>query len=366
MMIQYPDYRNCTTNIPCSVLAHFGITPDVPTFAPMDKLLCEKEYKNIVVMLLDGMGTNVMEKHLSPDGFFRQHFICNMSSTFPPTTVASTTSVLSGLYPSQTAWLGWVGYFPDIQRNIIYFLNKDNDDKEAEFSENIANKYLPYENIIDRLNSAGKKAYIVSKFAEGGENIKCFDDICRQVENYCAKDGRKYIYAYCDEPDATLHHEGIGSAAADKVVNELEAAVKALADKLEDTLLMIISDHGHINIENKTLTDYPDICECLLRMPSIEARAVNMFVMPDKKELLPKLFKKHFGREFLVLSKEEVLERQLFGEGTPHPRFEEMLGDYLAVAVGNTALNTYARDYKSNHAGLTPEEMTIPFIAVKR
>ena len=71
--IKYPDYENCLANLACSVLKHFGIEPPNSTYKPADELLA-KEYRNIILLLLDGMGTNILEKHLSPDGFFRSHF----------------------------------------------------------------------------------------------------------------------------------------------------------------------------------------------------------------------------------------------------------------------------------------------------
>jgi hypothetical protein len=48
-----------------------------------------------------------MEMHLSPDGFFRKHLVTPYSSTFPPTTVAATTAMLSGLTPNRSGC--WVG-----------------------------------------------------------------------------------------------------------------------------------------------------------------------------------------------------------------------------------------------------------------
>ena len=366
MMIQYPEYGRCTANIACSVLKHFGIAPPNPTYAPFDELLAEREYKNIVVLLLDGFGTEIMNRHTDKDGFFAKHFVCNLSSTFPPTTVASTTAILSGLYPSQTAWLGWVGYFPDMDRNIVYFRNRDNDDSSAVFSDNVAHRYLPYENIIGRINAEGGKAHFISRYTSEGGDIGGFGDICGRIESLCKKDGRKYIYAYCEEPDSTMHDYGNGCDITDRLIKGLEREVEELCGKLEDTLFIVTADHGHINIVNRTITDYPDICECLVRMPSIEARAVNMFVKPEKRGVFPGIFKAHFKGEFILYTKEEVLEMELFGTGTPHPKFESMIGDYLAVAVGDTALNTYTRTYKGNHAGMTPEEMTIPFIAITK
>lgn len=66
---------------------------------------------------------------------------------------------------------------------------------------------------------------------------------------------------------------------------------------------------------------------------------------------------------------EEVIKRQLFGGGIPHEQFAEMLGDYLAVAVGEVSIyNTREEKEKfiGAHAGITEDEMEIPLIAVRR
>lgn len=38
-----------------------------------------------------------------------------------------------------------------------------------------------------------------------------------------------------------------------------------------------MADHGHKNIENIMLRDYPDIVDCLEKNTSIEPRAINFF-----------------------------------------------------------------------------------------
>ena len=119
MEILYPDYDNCIANLACSMMKHFGVEPPNPTLPLVDGLL-DKRYKNVVVLLLDGMGNNIIEANLAPDGFFRSHLAGTYSSVFPPTTVAATTAMDSGLFPVQSAWLGWTGYFPEIDRNVVY------------------------------------------------------------------------------------------------------------------------------------------------------------------------------------------------------------------------------------------------------
>lgn len=365
MDILYPDYDNCIANLACSVMKYFGITPPNPSLPLADKLLEERRYKNIVVLLLDGMGNNIIEANLAPDGFFRSHLAGTYSSVFPPTTVAATTAMDSGLFPVQSAWLGWTGYFPEIGRNVVYFLNQDFDTNEQIDGESIAWKYVPYRSICDQIRSAGYEAHYRAPFVE--PRPEDFGAFCSEIKRLCTEDGEKYVYAYWDQPDTVMHRKGCFGESAKSKVRDLEKQVEALAEELSDTLLLITADHGHIDSPKAVVTDYPDITECLVRMPSIEPRCLNLFVKDGMDEQLKAAFAEHFNGKFLLMSGTEVKERQLFGKGTPHPRFDEMLGDYIAVAVDDVSIyNMNSKNFIGAHAGLTKDEMIIPLIAVKK
>ena len=72
-MIKFPDYDRSILSIASSVLNCFGVTDcKHKTLPELDELL-NKNYKNVIVMLFDGMGTSVLEKHLKEDDFLRQH-----------------------------------------------------------------------------------------------------------------------------------------------------------------------------------------------------------------------------------------------------------------------------------------------------
>ncbi len=364
MEILYPDYDNCIANLACSVMKHFGVTPPNATLPLADRLL-EKRYKNVVLLLLDGMGRNIIEANLAPDGFFRSHLAGTYSSVFPPTTVAATTAVDSGLFPVQSAWLGWTGYFPDVGRNVVYFLNQDFDTDERIEGESIAWKYVPYCGICDRIGAAGYGAHFLAPFREPFPED--FGALCREIKRLCAGGGEKYIYAYWDQPDNVMHRKGCFGEPAKSMVRGLESAVSELADELSDTLLLVTADHGHIDSPRVPITDYPDIMECLVRMPSIEPRCLNLFVKDGMEEKLKAAFSEHFDGKFVLMPKAEVMERQLFGRGTPHPRFDEMVGNYLAIAVGEISIyNKRSKNFVGNHAGLTEDEMVIPLIAVDK
>lgn len=365
MEILYPDYDNCIANLACSVMKRFGVEPPNPTLPLADVLLSERRYKNVVVMLLDGMGNNIIEANLAPDGFFRSHLAGTYSSVFPPTTVAATTAMDSGLFPVQSAWLGWTGYFPEVDRNVVYFLNQDFDTNEKIEGDSVAWMYVPYWRIHDRISNAGYRSHYLAPFAE--PRPEDFGALCGEIKQLCAEDGEKYVHAYWDQPDTTMHRKGCFGEPAKTTVRELERAVEELAGELSDTLLIVTADHGHIDSPKAVVTDYPDIMECLVRMPSIEPRCLNLFVKNGMEEQLKAAFKEHFDGKFMLMSKAEVMERQLFGKGTPHPHFDGMLGDYIAVAIDDVSIyNMNCKNFVGAHAGLTKDEMIIPLIAVKK
>lgn len=362
--IVLPDYKNCISGLPNSIMRYFGAEPPGDTLPLIDGFL-KKEYKNVVVILLDGMGVGVTENNLGEKGFFRSHLRGTCSSTFPSTTVAATTSVLSGLLPCSHSWLGWDCYYPQIGKNVTVFRNTEQGTKNPAADFNVARTFTGYVSVTDRLRDAGIAAHEVAPYLSPFGSFK--DELAR-VEELCRTPGRKYVYAYWDEPDTTMHAAGCRSRRARRVLRSLERQVRRFCRRVSDTLVIVTADHGHIDSRGVCIKDYPSVVECLVRMPSIEPRALNLFVKEGMNERFESEFKRYFGEDFILMKKQEVIDKKLFGDGEEHPCFRSMLGDYLAVATGDlTVFNTEreAARFKSVHAGLTEEEMTVPLIVIE-
>ena len=366
MKQQLPDYNNCIANLANSILKKFGIDEGRQTLQLLD-LYMEKEYENIIVILLDGMGQSIIEHNLAKDGFFRTHLAGTYSSVFPPTTVAATTSVMSGLSPCEHGWLGWDCYYPQIDKNVTVFLNLESGTEKPAADYNVAWKFCGYEGVADRINAAGGKAYNVAPFVEPFPDS--FEKICARIKDLCGTPGKKYIYGYWNEPDGIMHQKGCYGPEAKHVLRQLEKQVQQLTDKLNNTLVIVTADHGHVDSKGVAIVDYPHIMECLVRLPSIEPRALNLFVKEDRKKQFEREFCKEFGDKFLLWTKREVLDTHLFGTGKEHTCFRDMLGDYLAIAINDlTIFNTReeTEHFISVHAGLTEDEMTIPLIVIEK
>lgn len=356
------SYDKCIVNLANSILSNFGVQPDGTTLSMADEFL-NKKYKNVVVLLLDGLGTNILMSNASENGFLRNHFLASIDTVFPPTTVAATTSIISGMQPIEHAWLGWDCYYPQIDKNVTVFLNTEQGTDKPAAEYNVAWRYCGYKSVVDKINEAGKKAYNVTPFAP--PFCKDFDEICNQIVKLCDEDEEKYIYAYWNQPDSVMHKCGCKSKEAKQEIRYLEETIVEMSEKLSDTLLIITADHGHIDGKNVVITDYPAIMDCLVRLPSIEPRALNLFVKEDKREQFEHEFNKEFGEAFILLSKNEIYEEQLFGTGMLHENVDAMIGDYIAIAVSDlTIFNTKeeADEIIGVHAGYTREEIEIPII----
>ena len=148
------------------------------------------------------------------------------------------------------------------------------------------------------------------------------------------------------------------------MVNRINGIMERVCEQNKDTLFFTFADHGHINVKFLDICEHEDIYS-LLRAPlSFEKRTPAFFVKEGKKEEFVKLFKKYYGEFFELMSKEEALDLQIFGEGQPHPKAELFLGDYIATSTGKYCL--YASKemkridiFKGHHAGNTIEEMQI-------
>lgn len=58
-----PNYENSIMSITNSLLKYYGATPHHATLPIVDDLLA-KDYKNVILLIMDGMGVNVLERNL--------------------------------------------------------------------------------------------------------------------------------------------------------------------------------------------------------------------------------------------------------------------------------------------------------------
>ena len=361
--IVYPDYTNSSINLVNSLLRHYGCETFHNGIEVLDEVL-KQDHKHVFLIILDGMGTKIINSNLPKTSFLRSRHMMDISAVYPCTTVAATTAIQSGKTPIETGWLGWHQYIPDIDQDITLFTNTiyHTGEKFTEFI--VSEKYLAYESITTMIHKRGiKTADIYPAFKQDG--AASFAEVCQRIAMIAQTNEKTFTYVYWDQPDETMHKTGCYS---DKTKNELlmiDQDLKQLSEILDDDCLLLITpDHGMIDVEEVSLKQYPLILECLLREVSFETRCNNFFVKEDKFDQFEKEFKYHFP-DFILMSKQEVLAKGLFGSGEAHPMVDKMIGTHLAMAIGKRIIkheNNVEFSFKAHHAGLSTEEMIIPLI----
>ncbi|HHX80519.1 MAG TPA: alkaline phosphatase family protein [Acholeplasmataceae bacterium] len=364
MVITYPDYQNSILNVSNSILKHYQVDVVYDTLEELDVIL-NKNYKHIFLVLLDGFGVNLLFKYLDADARLRRDFKKEITSVFPPTTVAATNAVLSGLPPYASGYIGWTQYFKNEDSNTIIFYNQDFYDSDKLLSENMAEKYLYYESIYEKIRKASPSVETFEIFpAFRPEGFASFEEQVDRMIAISKQSNRTFAYTYWLEPDATEHMKGVYVSETKAVVQNLNHSYERLVSSLEkDSLVILIADHGLVDVEEIDIIADVELMDCLVRKPSIEPRACNFFVREEKKEEFRSLFFRKYSDKFLLFSKEQLYGEQLLGTGVKHPLLDDFLGDFLAISVSKYLFNMLGEPgFKGHHAGLTKDEMLVPLI----
>lgn len=374
MKVIKPDYAPGTTGTVTSILSHFNAPVCHPTNPIIDKELSFNP-ETVIFVILDGLGERLLRR-LYPDSWLTSHIASTVTAVFPSTTTAAITTYHNGLHPLEHGWLGWTLYFKEADRYINPLPHLDAiTGKKIEATEYDLRKYIEYKTIfeqIDQANHSSVGLYYLSqsKILEGKTGpqvnvpVDTFEQATNAIWSLAATPGKKYIYLYWPSPDMEMHRQGTKAPQVISLVNGLSRSLASLADRLTQfSHTMIISaDHGHIDqVEIYKLSDYPDVLECLALQPFIEPRAISFHILPTHRSQFPMIFNRHFGKDYLLLSKQEFLNGGYLGSGVPHPKINDFVGDFIAIATSNRYLHIGATYYemKSHHAGMTEDEMMV-------
>ena len=376
-----PNYEHCILNLITSILKNYNVETKHKSLESMDNILNNK-YKNVVFIILDGMGEHILEK-VSPAGYFRKKEIDCITSVYPSTTTAALRTYYSGKPPYETGWIAWSQYFKEYGRDIDMLSHRESytsrDLKNARI--NVFDTIVKYKSVFEQIEEAlpNIKAYEITpsysdKRAKRSIRADSIDEIIMNIETLCKNPDEKFILAYCDNPDGLLHKFGTDSEEVKEFIENIERKIEDMCKNLtEDTVVIISADHGHKDINKAySILDYPEIQKCLISLPSLESRVVTFWVKEDMKEEFVKNFNKNFENDFWLMTKEEFLEKNMLGFGKKHPKIDDFIGNYIALSISDSIikLENYLTEgkklKKSTHCGLTKEEMEVPVIIIKK
>ena len=362
-----PDFNNNIINISATIAQFLGCPNDKPVLPVLAKEL-HKGYKNIVFLILDGLGIHPIQQNLSDDCFLKRNIKQVLTSVFPSTTTNATTTFLTNQYPMEHGWFGWSLYFEELKKAVDIYLESDSFTGEP-IEKGYVMKALPIVPYYKKAQSDYTTNVVVPAYWNNDDDNrytwKSVDEIFSYIQTACEKDGKQFIYAYCDQPDATMHRYGVTSEEAHQMIQKLNDQIEALSAKLSDTLFVITADHGQIDIDG-----YIDIYQdkeltAMLEWPQfLEARATAFKVKKEFRQAFVELFRQKYGKDFELFKVEDLIRDNYFG-GNLNNEHAKLLGDYIAIGTTNKImrLTPFSHDFKGHHTSLTAE-MQVPLILV--
>jgi len=390
-------------NVAPSILRAFGVADEHPGLAEaaLPPTLLDG-VRRIVVLIVDAFGWLQLHDELArqPDLFLGELIrregvaFSPLTSVFPSTTVNALTTANTGAQPIEHGVLGytlWLREFGAVSEMITFGPYAANGWSYMQAGVE-PTTFQPLPSIFARVRAAGVAPFLVnpaifersplSLMQSGGASYVPYlglsdglTQIRRLVET--PGDDPMLIGAYYGQLDTIAHVYGTGTPEHAAEVAQIDGALRReIFDRIDrdDTLFMLYADHGHINCDAAHTIDLVEDVALrgdLVVGPTGEGRARYLHVRDGRRAAIRAHLTARYGAFSTLLEAEEAIARGLFGPGTPAERSRERIGDLVLLPHENYYFHEYptprrkALDMLGRHGGLTPEEMLVPFLAVR-
>lgn len=397
-----PDYNgNTIANIPATLAALLGVNGlQLPPLrrALWAPLLDRGDVRRVVLILIDGMGSNLIQHCAQDTGWLAQEATTKgqITSVFPSTTVNALSSLWTGAGPAQHGLVGLELFFPRLgvmgqmlalSPSFVRFpdalvragLKPETFLTAPGFAETLAQAgietyalkhYSLVNSSLSRMHGRGVKENVgIVTAADQMWNVQ------RLLET--KSDGKQFISTYWAAVDTLSHRYGYDHEA---VAAELRAYLHLLRTELleklspearKGTVVIVTADHGQIKtpLEKRIfIEDYPSVQRLLLMRPAGEPHTAYLYARQGKKEALIDAVNRDLGYAAIALDAQVALEKGLLGPAPANTDVGQRLGDVIVTMRDGYSLLSRDEDdflatFVGRHGGLTPDEMHVPFYA---
>ena len=369
-----PDYAGGSlVNLMASLVEACGGTPRHTVL----RNFFASEARNVILLIVDGLGERFLARH-GAGGELARRRRAAITSVFPSTTASAITTSYTGRTPLEHGLTGWFTYFgeagcvaaplPFRSRGDNASLRQRGFSPERAFTLKSVFREIPIRSIVVTHKDIVDSDYNVHH-CDGAERLAyaTLEEWIAQVEAAVKSSSeRKFIYTYWPDYDAISHRYGCESPEALRTLHDIDAAFGRLLARLSGTesLVVATADHGFIDAED--CLEPPAAISSLLRFPFCGERRVVYCHVHDEKEFILR------ARDWLkdtadVRPSRELVAEGWFGPGTPHPRFDERIGEVALVMHGRHTVKDWTTGeprhlHIGNHGGTSDDEMLIPLI----
>jgi len=347
------------------------------------------------LLVVDGLGWELLREHPRHAPFLSAAAGRALTAGFPSTTAASLASLGTGRPPGEHGLVGYTMLLPGeaapinnlswatyglpgswpgapVEGDLLHRLVPEQVQPDATAFERAAAAGIAVSLVGPRHHAHSGMTRAVLR---GGRYRSAFSlsDLVAIAGAALAEPGPQLVYAYNPDLDLVGHIRGVDSEAWRLQLAELDRAAAALAERLPDgALLVVTGDHGMVDLPPEQRLDVADRPELVagVRVLGGEARARHVYVEPGAAADVLDTWRSEVGDRMWVVSREEAISNGWFGPTVPD-RIRPRIGDVVAAAYGpigivqRTVDPAHAR-MLGHHGSMTAREQLVPLVTVRR
>ncbi len=368
--------------------------------APEILAACGSGIRQIILLIVDGLGLEPFQRYVSRSApvwrtRFPQSVLAPLTSLTPSTTSAVLTTLWTGRSPAEHGIVGyelWLKEFGMVTNMIAHSAaSAQHDPGGLRRSGFIPETFLPVPPLGPYLirNGVQPYAFMPAGLVHTGLSTMHMADV-RVIPYRSPADlwismadfterhvhDRFYAYLYWEEMDSLAHGFGPDDFRLEAEFDLFSQAFEHFfLDRidpaaLKDTLFILTADHGQISAPRSPAYDlhnHPDLTRMLHILPTGENRFAYLYVRPGMLDSVDSYIQQVWPGDFSVVPSELALKTGLFGPGMAAANLPSRIGDGIVIARNASYLWWANKENRlvGRHGGLSPQEMLVPFYAIR-
>lgn len=381
-----PDYQSGSiVNLMSSLrLALGGVDFGYPPLAWLSPE--DLDTRHLILMVIDGLGYNYLSNR---SGSTLNHYLREpLTSVFPTTTASAITSFYTGVAPQQHAITGWFMWFRELGSvtAVLPFIPRHGGVSYAELGvepRQLFNRPSVFADLRARCHMVNPAHITDSAYSRAGagpaERHPATDiaGFFNQLRTIVATRGseKTFTFAYWAKLDALSHEYGAASPEVAAHFEELDCTFRAFIQDIEGSraTVLVTADHGHIDTAPDRvlhLEEHPALREDLTLPLCGDPRVAYCYVRAHRRGHFETYIDENLSHCCELQLSQRLLEQGYFGLGTPHPRLQERIGDYILLMKDNYVISERLAgespfSQTGVHGGLSADELYVPLVVVR-
>ncbi len=342
------------------------------------------ESDRTVVLLIDGLGWNLLRRNLDAAPFLNGIEGRPIRAGFPTTTATSLASFGTGLPSGRHGITGYVSDVAEAGGPFNWLRWQRVGDQRDLLARVMPERIQPSPTVFERATAADVIATTVlpREFAgsgltraalRGGRFVGtvAYGDLLHSTVHAATAGERTLVYCYLSQIDTLGHVYGPGS---DPWVAQLTIVDRFVEDLVAhlgpDVNLLVTADHGMVSVDPPHRVDFdkePALSSGVVALTG-EARCRYVHTEPGRAAGVLSRWRELLGSRAWVGTRDDVAAAGLLGPN-PTPAALRRVGDVVMIAHGATAVVRSEAEPRMSmlagqHGALTDDELLIPLLQV--